>query len=204
MTTNQLVDEYLSEFTEHQRFVMNVAVEKLGSSFNVSKSNGFLKWKAKRQDAPKPASTPAPAPASTPEPVKKKRRVVKRKTPTTVHTSEQPTTSASPTIETQLREHFTKQDLLPQESFALPKTHKEVKPTHETGSIYCIFTSTQLLFVGTTSDTKKNLPLAYKGVLKAQEKEQEQSTVYAIIAPTEDNKKRIRVRDIIKKDLLRH
>ena len=50
MTNQQeLVDEYLNAFTEHQRFVMNVAIEQLGSSFNVAKSTGFVKWKAKRE-----------------------------------------------------------------------------------------------------------------------------------------------------------
>lgn len=42
-----LVEEYCSSMNEQQILVMSIAKEKLGSSFNIEKSNGFKKWLSK-------------------------------------------------------------------------------------------------------------------------------------------------------------
>jgi len=38
---------YLSEMDEHNKKAYEIAVEHLGSSFNIYRSNGFKEWKAK-------------------------------------------------------------------------------------------------------------------------------------------------------------
>ena len=234
--TQSLVDEYLASFTEHQRHVMGIATEILCSSFNVAKSTGFVKWRAKRQESqqqpqqsqpqqsqpqqqPQPQQsqpqqsqpqqrqphdsdkTTQPRP-SEPEKPKKKRIVVKRKTPK----QETSCDAAAPqlTLVERISKHFANESLHALDKFALPPSAKQMTVPHEAGSIYCIFTDTRLLYVGTTSDTKKNFPLAYRSVLKeaATQSTPNGDQIYGIIAPTEDNKKRIKVRDVIKKDML--
>ena len=73
-------------------------------------------------------------------------------------------------------------------------------------SLYCFFTEEKMLYVGTTTDTKKNLPLAYKtakkALVKETENQQENQPIYALILPNDENKQRVRMRDIIKKALL--
>jgi len=49
MDKTELVKQYLDSLSDHQLFVMDIAKERLGSSFNVSKSNGFIKWLAKQE-----------------------------------------------------------------------------------------------------------------------------------------------------------
>ena len=91
---NKLGELYKSEFTEHQLFVMKIAMEQLGSSFNIVKSNGFKKWLQKYEEKqkleieekskPEPVET-KPEPVETkPEieqnpPKKKKKVVIKKK-----------------------------------------------------------------------------------------------------------------------------
>lgn len=209
---SQLVDEYLSSFTEQQHLVMNVAIEKLGSSFNVAKSNGFVKWMAKRgapqppSTAPLPQAAPQPPAAATPQPAthsqaaipKRKKLVVKR-----------PKVDRSPSDATVFSKLTA---ILAENGFPHPQSPLEFdsserpKVENEGGSLYCIFSDTSMLYVGTTSDTKKNFALAFKSVIKTlkQSVTQDGTTVipsklYAVISETEDNKKRVRLRDVIKK-----
>jgi hypothetical protein len=44
----KLIEEYISEFTEQERIVFNIAKEHLGSSFDIEKSIGFLEWLEKK------------------------------------------------------------------------------------------------------------------------------------------------------------
>ncbi len=45
MTKNQKhIEEYLKELTEKENIAYNIAKEMLGTSFDVEKSIGFLKW----------------------------------------------------------------------------------------------------------------------------------------------------------------
>ena len=39
------IEEYLSELSEQERIVLNIAREHLETSFDISKSIGFLEWK---------------------------------------------------------------------------------------------------------------------------------------------------------------
>ena len=210
-TQEELVDEYLNAFTEHQRFVMNVAIEKLGSSFNIAKSTGFAKWKAKRE-APTPAPiaptpthapqpTPAPEPATplepspVPQPKKKKKLVVKRKI--TPKAKEQRPVTIADRLTTLLLENKIEQTPTP----LLLQTSETPSIEHTGGSLYCIFSDTSMLYVGTTSDTKKNFRLAFRNVIKRlKEGEQElPSTLHAFIHEIEDSKKRVKLRDTIKR-----
>jgi hypothetical protein len=47
--TEKLIEEYISEFTEQERIVFNIAKEHLGSSFDIEKSIGFLEWLEKKR-----------------------------------------------------------------------------------------------------------------------------------------------------------
>jgi len=212
MTTQQeLVDEYLNAFTEHQRFVMNVAIEKLGSSFNIAKSTGFAKWKAKREaptpahiaptPTPAPQPTPAPEPAAplepspVPQPKKKKKLVVKRKI--TPKAKEQRPVTITDRLTTLLLENKIEQIPTP----LLLQTSETPSIEHEEGSLYCIFSDTSMLYVGTTGDTKKNFRLAFRNVIKRLKGGEQElpSTLHAFIHETEDSKQRVKLRDIIKR-----
>jgi hypothetical protein len=39
--------KYLSEMTDHEKKTYEIAVNHLGSSFNIYRSNGFISWKKK-------------------------------------------------------------------------------------------------------------------------------------------------------------
>jgi hypothetical protein len=45
----KLIEKYISEFTEQERIVFNIAKEHLGSSFDIEKSIGFLEWLEKKR-----------------------------------------------------------------------------------------------------------------------------------------------------------
>lgn len=198
---SQPVDEYLSSFTEQQHLVMNVAIEKLGSSFNVAKSNGFVKWMAKR-GASQPPSTAPPqqSESATPPPAvipKKKKLVVKRPK------ASQPLCDS--TVFGKLAAIIAENGLPQPQSPLEFDASTRPKVESECGSLYCIFSDTSMLYVGTTSDTKKNFALAFKSVIKTLKQAESQdgtsaipSKLYAIISETEDNKKRVRLRDVIK------
>ena len=70
------------------------------------------------------------------------------------------------------------------------------------GSLYCVFNDTSMLYVGTTSDTKKNFRLAFRNVIKRLKEQDQtlQSSLQAIIHETEDSKQRVRLRDVIKRE----
>lgn len=38
------IEEYKNSLTEQEKIVLNIAIEHLGSSFNIEKSIGFLTW----------------------------------------------------------------------------------------------------------------------------------------------------------------
>ena len=47
LTTEELLQKYIESFTEKERMAYLIAKEHLTMSFNLEKSNGYLKWKAK-------------------------------------------------------------------------------------------------------------------------------------------------------------
>lgn len=46
-----LIAEYTQGLTEQERLVMDIATEHLGSSFDIERSIGFVKWLASRTQA---------------------------------------------------------------------------------------------------------------------------------------------------------
>ena len=70
------------------------------------------------------------------------------------------------------------------------------------GSLYCVFNDTSMLYVGTTSDTKKNFRLAFRNVIKRLKEQDQtlQSSLQAVIHETEDSKQRVKLRDVIKRE----
>ena len=46
----KIIDEYLKSLTEKERITYNIAKEHLGSSFDLIKSIGFLKWLKKNHN----------------------------------------------------------------------------------------------------------------------------------------------------------
>ena len=208
---NKLGEIYKSQFTEHQIFVMNIAIEQLGSSFNIVKSNGFKKWLQKQQQ---PVVQPAPIiepQAPIIEPPKKKKKVVvkKKKTPKSKQEIKKQSKLVS-LIDNLLTEEW-KEIRKQTENQPFIVSDEALKTTivptlSNNSSLYCFFTEEKMLYVGTTTDTKKNLPLAYKtakkALVKETEKQQENQLIYALILPNDENKQRVRMRDIIKKALL--
>ena len=208
---NKLGEIYKSQFTEHQIFVMNIAIEQLGSSFNIVKSNGFKKWLQKQQQ---PVVQPAPIieqPAPIIEQSKKKKKVVvkKKKTPKSKQEIKKQSKLVS-LIDNLLTEEW-KEIRKQTENQPFIVSDEALKTTivptlSNNSSLYCFFTEEKMLYVGTTTDTKKNLPLAYKtakkALVKETEKQQENQPIYALILPNDENKQRVRMRDIIKKALL--
>ena len=47
MNLEEQLKKYKSELTEQELIVLNIAIEHLGSSFDMSKSIGFIEWKSK-------------------------------------------------------------------------------------------------------------------------------------------------------------
>ena len=43
--TQSEIDDYLSGFTEQERIVMEIAEQHLETSFDITKSIGFIEWK---------------------------------------------------------------------------------------------------------------------------------------------------------------
>ena len=209
---NKLGEIYKSQFTEHQIFVMNIAIEQLGSSFNIVKSNGFKKWLQKQQQPI--IEQPAPIieqPAPIIEQSKKKKKVVvkKKKTPKSKQEIKKQSKLVS-LIDNLLTEEW-KEIRKQTENQPFIVSDEALKTTivptlSNNSSLYCFFTEEKMLYVGTTTDTKKNLPLAYKtakkALVKETENQQENQPIYALILPNDENKQRVRMRDIIKKALL--
>ena len=205
---NKLGEIYKSQFTEHQIFVMNIAIEQLGSSFNIVKSNGFKKWLQKQQQpAQQPAQQQTQQQTPTIEPPKKKKKVVVKKKKTPKSKQESKLVSLIDNLLTEewkeIRKQTENQPFIVSDE-ALKTT---IVPTlSNNSSLYCFFTEEKMLYVGTTTDTKKNLPLAYKtakkALVKETENQQENQPIYALILPNDENKQRVRMRDIIKKALL--
>lgn len=202
---NKLGELYKSEFTEHQLFVMKIAMEQLGSSFNIVKSNGFKKWLQKYEEKQKleieEKAKPVPEPESNP-PKKKKKIVIKKKK------SPKNNTETQNNIESKNKIIDSIDNVLTEEWKDIRSNTEPFIMSNETISnllnnscLYCLFTTETLLYVGTTTDTKKNLPIAYRNCKKNQNKLNEQE-VYAIVLLNDNNKQRIKMRDLIKKNLL--
>ena len=203
---NKLGEIYKSQFTEHQIFVMNIAIEQLGSSFNIVKSNGFKKWLQKQQQPlVQPVEPPAPI-IEQPAPKKKKKVVVKKKK-TPKSKQESKLVSLIDNLLTEEWKEIRKQTENQPFIVSDEALKTIIVPTlSNNSSLYCFFTEEKMLYVGTTTDTKKNLPLAYKtakkALVKETENQQENQPIYALILPNDENKQRVRMRDIIKKALL--
>ena len=45
--TQEQIDEYIEQLTEIEKIVYEIAIEHLGSSFDIEKSIGFLDWAKK-------------------------------------------------------------------------------------------------------------------------------------------------------------
>ena len=181
---------------------MNIAIEQLGSSFNIVKSNGFKKWLQKQQQ---PVVQPAPI-IEQPAPKKKKKVVVKKKK-TPKSKQESKLVSLIDNLLTEEWKEIRKQTENQPFIVSDEALKTIIVPTlSNNSSLYCFFTEEKMLYVGTTTDTKKNLPLAYKtakkALVKETENQQENQPIYALILPNDENKQRVRMRDIIKKALL--
>lgn len=44
----ELIQKYVEQMTEQERLVLEIAKEHLGSSFDIEKSIGFVKWLSKQ------------------------------------------------------------------------------------------------------------------------------------------------------------
>ncbi len=42
--SQKIIDKYISSLTPIQKIALNIAIEDLGTSFNIEKSIGFLNW----------------------------------------------------------------------------------------------------------------------------------------------------------------
>jgi len=49
MDESELVDAYISQLTEQEKLVLEIAKDHLGSSFTIEKSIGFIEWLQNRQ-----------------------------------------------------------------------------------------------------------------------------------------------------------
>lgn len=47
--SKEIVDRYLASLNEIEKIALKIALEDLGSSFNIEKSIGFLKWLKKNK-----------------------------------------------------------------------------------------------------------------------------------------------------------
>jgi hypothetical protein len=46
----ELIQKYIETFSEKEKKAYEIAREHLGMSFQIEKSNGFLKWKKKQEE----------------------------------------------------------------------------------------------------------------------------------------------------------
>lgn len=49
----ELIDRYIESFSEKEKKAYDIAKEHLGMSFQIEKSNGYLKWKKKQEEGDK-------------------------------------------------------------------------------------------------------------------------------------------------------
>ena len=47
--TQEQIDEYIEQLTEIEKIVYEIAIEHLGSSFDLTKSIGFITWKKAKE-----------------------------------------------------------------------------------------------------------------------------------------------------------
>tara|TARA_B110000285_G_C15113659_1_gene612686 strand:+ start:388 stop:534 length:147 start_codon:yes stop_codon:yes gene_type:complete len=46
MTVQEMIEAYLKTLNDDEKYALDVAKKYLGSTYDLVKSNGFLKWKA--------------------------------------------------------------------------------------------------------------------------------------------------------------
>ena len=46
----ELIEKYIESFSEKEKKAYEIAKEHLGMSFQIEKSNGYLKWKKKHEE----------------------------------------------------------------------------------------------------------------------------------------------------------
>lgn len=147
------VENYLSTFTEHQRFVQSIAIQMLGSSYNIAKSNGFRSWQTKRETEPQIEHKTV---EQKPKDLKDTKQVLKVKK------------GRNPKIKPvykklidSLKSSFDEGTVCLE---SISYCSLECLPS--SGGVYWITDKRNVLFLGTTSDLKKNVILAIKSVRK--------------------------------------
>ena len=190
------LENYLSTFTEHQSFVQSIAIQMLGSSYNLAKSNGFRSWLSKQetQVGNQPATlTEAP---KEPEP-KSTLKVKKGKNP-------KPKPIYKKLLDF-LQANFD-EGAVCLEGVA----HFGLSCIPTNGGVYWITNEKDVLFLGTTSDLRKNVILAIKSIKKKCSDDNLKeaitqlidnkssvgaATLCVIYLETDDAKKRIRIKN---------
>lgn len=157
MTT---LEDYQSTFTEHQCFVQNIAIQMLGSSYNLKKSNGYKSWLSK-QEAKKEESKESPPIAAE---------------QTTVLDNNPP--KSKPILKVKKSKIIRVEPIYKKLLTFLSKTldigaialegitNFGVSSIPPCGGVYWITNHTTVLFMGTTSDLRKNVMLAIKSIRK--------------------------------------
>ena len=207
------LEKYLSTFTEHQRFVQSIAIQMLGSSYNLAKSNGFRSWQSKQEPESQTNTNTNTAVPSTnveqtpikPVASKEQKEIIKVKK------------GRNPRV----KPIYKKLLNFLERSFDEGAVCLEgVAPfglsrLPNTGGVYWLTNESNVLFLGTTSDLRKNVMLAIKSIRK---KSYDESLTNAItqlidnkysIGPaelcvvyleTDDAKKRIRIKNKVKSE----
>lgn len=204
ISTTTSLQLYESQFNEHQQFVKSIAIEMLGSSYNLAKSNGYKIWLSEKE---KEVLNKEPVKNSTKEPVIHKVKARKLKV---VRTKIKEKTLTEKVLE-YLKTEFDKVNFQKEEL----SYHLLTNFSNEAG-FYTLINSKSVLFVGTTSDLKKNVILACKNVIKNIKDEEKNSKtieqikhaiggkdnelkeVFCIWCKEDNNKRRIQLRNCVK------
>ena len=197
------VENYLSTFTEHQRFVQSIAIQMLGSSYNISKSNGFRSWQAKQETETQIVDKIA---ERQPKDLKETKQVLKVKK------------GRNPKLKPVYKKllDFLK-DNFDEGTVCLEGiSHSSLECLPCSGGVYWITDKKNVLFLGTTSDLKKNVILAIKSVRKKtsdldliQEINQlidnkstdNASSLCVVYLENSDAKERIRIKNKVKSEI---
>jgi len=153
------LEEYQSVFTEHQCFVQNIAIQMLGSSYNLKRSNGYRAWLSQQADR-LPTSKETITVEEQIQPIEPKtaesKPIITVKKPKNIRLK-----PIHKKILTFLSETF---DV---EAIALEGvTNSGILSLPTNGGVYWITNKTSVLFIGTTSDLRKNVMLAVKSIRK--------------------------------------
>jgi len=191
------VENYLSTFTEHQSLVQSIAVQMLGSSYNIIKSNGYQKWlnSQKTKDCDE-SNVPEEKEAKTIIKVKKARNPRVK----SIYKKLLEFLEASVEVDCVCLKGVERSDIS-----SLPNI----------GGVYWITNEKDVLFLGTTSDLRKNVMLALKSISKKCSDENLKTSITELIAgkcsipvetlcivylEMEDAKKRIRIKNKVKNE----